>query len=76
MFAHAMDLAHAKQAEEINWLHGEIERLQRERDEAARNAKQKAAEAGELASSTTYKVGKAIMAIPCTLKDKLRGLRG
>lgn len=76
VFAHAMDLAHTKQAEEINWLHGEIERLQRERDEAVHNAEQKAAEAGELASSTSYKVGKAIMAIPCTLKDKLRGLRG
>ena len=69
-----IDLARAKS--DVSWLKGHIEKLERElawRDEAIERMEQ---EKRDIIQSRTYAVGKAVMAVPCAVKDALgRGKR-
>lgn len=60
----------------LNWYEQRCAQLEHQRSAETQERDDLKRRIGELEESTTYKVGKAIMAIPCTLKDKLRGLRG
>lgn len=60
----------------LNWYEQRCAQLEHQRSAETQERDDLKRRIGELEESTSYKVGKAIMAIPCTLKDKLRGLRG
>ncbi len=60
----------------LNWYEQRCAQLEHQRSAETQERDDLNRRIGELEESTSYKVGKAIMAIPCTLKDKLRGLRG
>lgn len=60
----------------LNWYEQRCAQLEHQQSAETQERDDLERRIGELEESTTYKVGKALMAIPCTLKDKLRELRG
>lgn len=75
----AMDLMHENWQDIVNTLNWYEQRCAQLENQKAAEAQERDAlsrRIEELESSTSWKVGKALMALPCKAKDVLRGLRG